>query len=86
MEDESLDPLTVLEQIDALHMKALAVNQSMLETNGKLYDAAAGNAERAQDHSFALLDQTVSIVLYAAGGVFLFTLVLAWLLIRSFLG
>ncbi|WP_197073684.1 methyl-accepting chemotaxis protein [Paenibacillus sp. FSL H7-0357] len=85
MEDESLDPLTVLEQIDALHMKATAVNQSMLETNGKLYDAAAGNAERAQDHSFALLDQTVSIVLYAAGGVFLFTLVLAWLLIRSFL-
>jgi methyl-accepting chemotaxis protein len=85
MEDESLDPLTVLEQIDALHMKVTAVNQSMLETNGKLYDAAAGNAERAQDHSFALLDQTVSIVLYAAGGVFLFTLVLAWLLIRSFL-
>ncbi|WP_342439488.1 methyl-accepting chemotaxis protein [Paenibacillus sp. FSL L8-0436] len=85
MEDESLDPLTVLEQIDALHMKATAVNQSMLETNGKLYDAAAGNAERAQDHSFTLLDQTVSIVLYAAVGVFLFTLVLAWLLIRSFL-
>lgn len=85
MSDETLDPLTVLEQIDVIHTKALALNQSMLETNGKLYTAAADNAEQAQNVSFTLLDDTVSIVAYAAGGVFLFMLVLAWLLIRSFL-
>ncbi|KAI7255985.1 hypothetical protein KC345_g11045 [Hortaea werneckii] len=85
MSDESLDPLTVLEQIDVIHTKALALNQTMLETNGKLYTAAAENADQAQKVSFTLLDDTVSIVTYAAGGVFLFMLVLAWLLIRSFL-
>lgn len=85
MSDETLDPLTVLEQIDDIHTKALTLNQSMLETNGKLYEAAADNAEQAQTVSFNLLDDTVSIVAYAAGGVFLFMLVLAWLLIRSFL-
>lgn len=85
IEDESLDPLTVLEQIDGLHTSALAVNQAMLETNGKLYTAAAANAEQAQDDSFALLEETVTIVIVAAAGVFLFTLVLAWALIRSFL-
>ncbi|MBW4082242.1 methyl-accepting chemotaxis protein [Paenibacillus sp. S150] len=84
MGDDSLDPLTVLEQIDDLHTKALALSQSMLETNGKLYAAAADNAEQAQNYSFLLLDHTVSIVVYAAGGVFLFTLLLGWLLIRSF--
>lgn len=85
MSDESLDPLTVLEQIDVIHTKALALNQTMLDTNGKLYAAAAENADQAQKLSFTLLDDTVSIVIYAAGGVFLFMLVLAWLLIRSFL-
>ncbi|MNO25909.1 Methyl-accepting chemotaxis protein McpC [compost metagenome] len=82
--DESLDPLTVLEQTDELHTKALALSQSMLETNGKLYAAAADNAERAQNYSFLLLDHTVSVIVYAAGGVFLFMLLLGWLLIRSF--
>jgi methyl-accepting chemotaxis protein len=85
MSDETLDPLTVLEQIDVIHTKALTLNQAMLETNGELYTAAADNAEQAQNVSFTLLGDTVSIVAYAAGGVFLFMLVLAWLLIRSFL-
>lgn len=83
--DASLDPLTVLEQIDDLHTKALALSQSMLETNGKLYTAAADNAEKAQSYSFLMLDHTVSIIIYAAAGVFLFNLLLGWMLIRSFL-
>ncbi len=84
MGDDSLDPLAVLEQIDDLHTKALTLSQSMLQTNSKLYAAAADNAEQAQNHSFVMLDDTVSIIIYAAGGVFLFTLLLGWLLIRSF--
>lgn len=85
LEDTDLDPLTVLEQIDGLHTQALALNQTLLERNAKLYTAAADNAEQAQAHSFTLLDHTVSIVMYAAIAVFAFTLVLALLLIRSFL-
>lgn len=85
MSDETLDPLSVLEKIDGIHTKALALNQDMLKTNGKLYTAAAKNAEQAQNVSFALLDDTVSIVTYAAIAVSLFLLMLAWLLIRSFL-
>ncbi|WP_238654693.1 methyl-accepting chemotaxis protein [Paenibacillus piscarius] len=85
MSDETLDPLTVLEKIDGIHTKALALNQDMLNTNGKLYTEAARNAEQAQLVSFTLLDDTVSIVAFAAIGVALFMLVLAWLLIRSFL-
>ena len=85
MSDETLDPLTVLEQIDVIHTKALSLNQEMLKTNEQLYTAAAGNAEEAQNYSFKLLGDTVSIVTYAAVGVSLFMLVLAWLLIRSFL-
>lgn len=85
LSDESFDPLTVLEQIDVIHTQALALNQAMLETNGQLYTAAAENAEQAQNVSFMLLDDTVSIVTYAAAGVFLFMLGLAFLLIRSFL-
>ncbi|OKP88472.1 hypothetical protein A3848_17955 [Paenibacillus sp. P32E] len=84
MGNNSLDPLAVLEQIDNLHTKALALSQSMLETNGKLYAAAADNAEQAQNHSFLMLEDTISIIIYAAAGVFLFTLLLGWLLIRSF--
>ncbi|MHA6529697.1 methyl-accepting chemotaxis protein [Paenibacillus sp. BAC0078] len=85
MGDASLDPLTVLEQIDDLHTKAAALSQAMLKTNGELYTAAADNAEKAQSYSFLMLDHTVSIVVYAAVGVFLFTLLLAWMLIRSFM-
>ncbi|MEK3757039.1 methyl-accepting chemotaxis protein [Paenibacillus sp. FSL P4-0338] len=83
--DETLDPLSVLETIDGIHTKALALNQDMLKTNGELYTAAAANADQAQGVSFALLDDTVSIVMYAAIAVSLFMLMLAWLLIRSFL-
>ncbi|WP_169834338.1 methyl-accepting chemotaxis protein [Paenibacillus donghaensis] len=85
MSDESLDPMTVLEQVDELHTQALALNATILETNEQLYAAAAVNAEQAQTHSFALLDDTASIGVYAAALVFLFTAVIGWLLIRSFL-
>ncbi|NQX48672.1 methyl-accepting chemotaxis protein [Paenibacillus tritici] len=85
LSDETLDPLSVLETSDVIHTKALALNQDMLKTNGELYTAAAKNAGQAQNVSFALLDDTVSVVTYAAAGVFLFMLILAWLLIRSFL-
>ncbi|WP_054939937.1 methyl-accepting chemotaxis protein [Paenibacillus ihuae] len=85
LENTDLDPLTVLEQIDGLHTQALALNQTLLERNAKLYKAAADNAEAAQALSFTLLEHTVSIVMYAAIAVFAFTLVLALLLIRSFL-
>lgn len=85
MSDETLDPLAVLEKIDGIHTKALALNQDMLNTNGKLYAAAARNAEQAQQVSFTLLEDTVSVVVYAAIGVALFMLLLAWLLTRSFL-
>ena len=83
--DEQLDPMTVLEQIDELHTKALAMNVVMLETNEKLYTAAAENAEKAQNHSFDLLNITTAIVAYAEVLIFLFTLVIAVMLIRSFL-
>ncbi|ULO05801.1 methyl-accepting chemotaxis protein [Paenibacillus sp. 19GGS1-52] len=85
MEDENLDPMTVLEQIDDVHTKALALNTAMLKTNEQLYTAAAENAQQAQDYSFLLLNRTSSVVVYAAGFVFLFTLIIAWMLIRSFL-
>ncbi len=85
MEDENLDPMTVLEQIDDVHTKALALNTAMLKTNEQLYAAAAENAQQAQDYSFLLLNRTSSVVVYAAGFVFLFTLIIAWMLIRSFL-
>ncbi len=85
MEDTSLDPLTVLEEIDGLHTNALAVHQQLLKINSALYKAASDNADNAQAESFTLLERTVSIVYYAAGAVVLFMLVLAVLLIRSFL-
>lgn len=83
--DEQLDPMTVLEQMDELHTKALAINGVMLETNEKLYTAAAENAEKAQEYSFELLNLTSSLGVYAAVLVFFFTLVIAVMLIRSFL-
>ncbi|WP_222850456.1 methyl-accepting chemotaxis protein [Paenibacillus tengchongensis] len=85
MEDASLDPLTVLETIDTVHTQALALNQEMLATNEQLYEAAENNAEQAQDYSFLQLEDTVSVVIYAAGAVFLFTLALGWILVTSFL-
>jgi methyl-accepting chemotaxis protein len=85
IQDEQLDPMAVLERIDELHTKALAMNKEMLETNEKLYLAAAENAEKAQDYSFDLLNLTSSMGAYAALLVFIFTLVIAVMLIRSFL-
>jgi methyl-accepting chemotaxis protein len=85
IKDEQLDPMAVLERIDELHTKALAMNKAMLETNEKLYIAAAENAEKAQDYSFDLLNLTSSMGAYAAILVFIFTLVIAVMLIRSFL-
>ncbi|KGE16397.1 methyl-accepting chemotaxis protein [Paenibacillus wynnii] len=85
MGDEDLDPMTVLEQIDDIHTKAQSLNQAMLVNNEKLYEAAAEKAQQAQVHSFTLLDRTASAAVYAAVLVFLLTLVIASLLIRSFL-
>ncbi|MDQ0195727.1 methyl-accepting chemotaxis protein [Paenibacillus wynnii] len=85
MGDENLDPMTILEQIDDIHTKAQTLNQAMLVNNAKLYEAAAENAQQAQKHSFTLLDRTTSAAVYASVLVFLLTLVIASLLIRSFL-
>lgn len=85
LKDEQLDPMAVLERIDELHTKALAMNKAMLETNEKLYTAAAENAEKAQDYSFDLLNLTSSMGAYAAILVFIFTLIIAVMLIHSFL-
>ncbi|MBC8080689.1 MAG: methyl-accepting chemotaxis protein [Gorillibacterium sp.] len=85
MENDTLDPMTILEQVDILHTKAMAANQALLDTNEILYAAASENAEAAQKHSFTLLNYTTSIVAYAAALVFIFTCIIAWVLIRSFL-
>ncbi|MFC3747782.1 methyl-accepting chemotaxis protein [Paenibacillus sp. GCM10012306] len=85
LNDSSLDPMTVLDKIDELHTKAQALNATMLEGNGKLYTAAAENAGLAQGESFDLLKNTNAVVLYAAIFVLIFTLVIAVVLIRSFL-
>ncbi|MFF2910367.1 methyl-accepting chemotaxis protein [Paenibacillus sp. NPDC057934] len=85
LNDSSLDPMTVLDKIDELHTKAQELNGTMLESNGKLYTAAAENAEQAQGVSFDLLKNTNAVVLYAAIFVLIFTLVIAIVLIRSFL-
>lgn len=85
MEDPNLDPLVVLETIDEIHTKALALNQDMLKTNEQLYTAAAKNAQQVQAYSFDLLNETTSIVTYAAILVLLFTITIAIMLIRSFL-
>jgi len=85
IENEELDPLTVLEKIDSLHTDALVINNAMLKTNGKLYEAAAENAIKAEARSFNLLNDTSSIAAYASVFVFLLTLSIAIVLIRSFL-
>ncbi|OAB38721.1 hypothetical protein PMSD_06835 [Paenibacillus macquariensis subsp. defensor] len=85
LENEELDPLTVLEKIDSLHTDALVINNAMLKTNGKLYAAAAENAIKAEARSFNLLNDTSSIASYAAVFVFLLTSAIAVVLIRSFL-
>jgi methyl-accepting chemotaxis protein len=85
MDNPELDPLTVLEKIDVLHQNALALNQEMLSQNGLLRKAAAENAEQAERQSLLLLDQTMSVAIYAAVLVFGLTLGIAFLLIRSFL-
>ncbi len=85
LQNEELDPLTVLEEIDSLHTEALVINHAMLKTNEKLYAAAAENAIKAETRSFILLDDTTSMSAYAAVFVFLLTLSIAILLIRSFI-
>ncbi|WP_169810079.1 methyl-accepting chemotaxis protein [Paenibacillus antarcticus] len=85
LENVELDPLTVLEKIDSLHTDALVINNAMIKTNGTLYTAAAENAIEAEARSFKLLDDTASIAAYAAVFIFLMTLSIAIVLIRSFL-
>jgi methyl-accepting chemotaxis protein len=83
--NQDLDPLTVLEKIDSLHTEALVMNQAMLNTSGQLNAAAEENAQKAEDNSLMLLNDTTSISTFAAIFVFLMTIVIAILLIRSFL-
>lgn len=85
MNDDEIDPLEALEKIDELHAKALAAIDGLLTLNERLYEAAAANADLAQAHSFDLLNRALSMSKYAAAFVFLFTIVIAILLIRSFL-
>lgn len=85
IENEEMDPLMVLEKMDSVHTEALAMNQTMLTTNEQLYSAAAENAEKAEANSFSILDDTTSVSIYAAILVFLMTLMIAIVLIRSFL-
>lgn len=85
IEDENMDPLEVLEKIDATHTKLVALNQEMLKTNEQLYTSAAVNAQQAQEDSFAILNDTTSMTTYAAILVFCFTITIAIMLIRSFL-
>ncbi|MFD0674710.1 methyl-accepting chemotaxis protein [Cohnella sp. GCM10027633] len=85
MNDAEMDPMAVLEKIDELHYKALDSIQAMLTLNEQLYKAASDNADQAQSRSFALLNQATSFSAYAAVFVFIFTIVIAVLLIRSFL-
>ncbi|MCL6459571.1 MAG: methyl-accepting chemotaxis protein, partial [Gorillibacterium sp.] len=84
MENEEMDPLAVLEKVDEIHTNALALNQAMLLKNEQLYTAAAENAQQAENYSFTLLNDTMSIAVYAAILVSILTLVIAFLLIRSF--
>lgn len=85
MNDGDMDPMEALERIDELHTHALAAIEEMLAQNDQLYAAAAGSADQAQSRSFELLDRTMSMSAYAAVFVFVFTLVIAYLLVRSFL-
>lgn len=85
IKDEQLEPITVLERIDDLHTKATAMNKDMIDTNERLNTAAAENAVKAEKHSFDLLNLTSSMGAYAAALVFIFTAVIAAILIRSFL-
>lgn len=85
MNDEEMDPLTALEKIDEYHTKALDSMPEMLRLNAELYEATADNAEQAQSRSFDMLNRTMSFSAYAAAFVVLFTIVVAVLLIRSFL-
>lgn len=85
MNDENMDPMAVLEKVDELHTKSLALNQTMLQLNEQLYAAATDKAEQAQSHSFALMNRAMSFSTYAAVFVFIFTIVIASLLLRSFL-
>lgn len=85
LNDTSLEPVDVLSKIDEIHGKALSLNTAMLETNQRLYTAASQNAQDAQSQSFDLLKYTNNIVMYAAIAVLVFTLIIALVLIRSFL-
>lgn len=85
LEDDNMDPLEVLEKIDATHTKLVALNQEMLKRNEQLYTSAAENAQQAQDDSFAILNDTTSMTTYAAILVFFFMIIIAIMLIRSFL-
>ncbi|WP_159442443.1 MULTISPECIES: methyl-accepting chemotaxis protein [unclassified Paenibacillus] len=84
LDDPDMDPLAVLDKVDQLHTKASAESQNMLDITSRLGAAADRNARSAQERSFELLSQTSDAALYGLGIVLLFTVVVAFFLIRSF--
>ncbi|CDN44511.1 methyl-accepting chemotaxis protein [Paenibacillus sp. P22] len=84
LDDPDMDPLAVLEKVDQLHTKASAESQNMLDITSRLGAAADRNARSAQERSFELLSQTSDAALYGLGIVLLFTVLVAFFLIRSF--
>ncbi|MGU3470615.1 methyl-accepting chemotaxis protein [Paenibacillus sp. D51F] len=84
LDDEDMDPLAVLDKVDQLHTHASAESQNMLDITSRLGAAADRNARSAQEHSFELLSQTSDASLYGLAVVLIFTVIVAFVLIRSF--
>ncbi|QJC51532.1 methyl-accepting chemotaxis protein [Paenibacillus albicereus] len=84
--DENADPLELLEQMDALHSRTAAENQTMLDISGRLSAAADRNAAAAQARSFERLQDTLTMTGAAALAVIALTAMVAFLLVRSFGG
>ncbi|MHA0857432.1 methyl-accepting chemotaxis protein [Paenibacillus sp. CMAA1364] len=85
MQTQVSEAMMSLEEISNLHIEALAMNNAMLNTNQQLYMAAEENAQKAEDYSLDLLQNTTMFAAYAVAFVMIMTLVIAVLLIRSFL-
>ncbi|WP_198402122.1 methyl-accepting chemotaxis protein [Paenibacillus crassostreae] len=85
IENQGADPYTSLEIINSIYTNVLSINQAMNNTTDQLYIAAEENAQKAELYSLKLLEDTSSISMYAAIVVILFTIVIAILIIRSFM-
>ncbi|PLT45284.1 Methyl-accepting chemotaxis protein [Paenibacillus pasadenensis] len=82
--DENADPLELLEQMDLLHTRTAAENVTMLDISSRLSAAADRNAGAAQALSFERLQDTLTMSGAAALAVIALTVVVAFLLVRSF--